>query len=264
MKFFYTFYLFLLSVLLIGACDEIAGSSESANALSDEAGSFSIASAGDEGLSEEQQLLYREDAERLAIRFINGRDSTQTNIPERLIQNLYNGLVHIVNSDLQKTAEVTETYQIHAREPGSPREVLVSADSAAPWVDAWRNGMTKTENPKIDELIDQFDFSLAEYNELQNLPQILTVLRSKRAVNVLTVSRLFAEHPDVEDAFPNTVSDGSEITALLFDDHLRYTFEYGFGDCPSGCINRHSWKFKVFTDGTVEFIEENGDPLPDG
>lgn len=263
MKYRYTFSILILGALLVGACDGITGGSESARSLADEANSFSVASAGDDELSEEQQLLYRQDAERLAIRFINGRDSTQTDIPETLIQNLYNGLVQIVISDHEKANEVTETYEIHARAPGPPREVLVEADSAAPWVDAWRNGDTETGNAEVDELIDRFDFSLAEFRELTHtLPAVMAILRSDRAINIFAAARLLAELPDVNDAYPNSVTDGNEISVLFFDDHLRYTFEYGFGDCPSGCLNQHTWKFKVFTDGTVEFIEESGDPLP--
>ncbi len=263
MKYLYAFSCLLLGAFLIGACEEISGSSESSGNLADEASTFSIASAGNDKLSEEQQLLYRQDAERLAIRFVNERDSTQTDIPEALIQNLYNGLVQIVNSDLEKAAEVTQTYQIHAREPGPPRDILVSADSSAAWVDAWRNGMTKTGNPGINSLIERFDFDLAEFRELESVAEVMAVLRADRVLNIFAVARLFAEHPDVRDAGPNSVTDGNEISVLFFGDHLRYIFEYGFGDCPSGCINRHSWKFKVFGDGTVEFIKEGGDPLPD-
>jgi hypothetical protein len=38
----------------------------------------------------------------------------------------------------------------------------------------------------------------------------------------------------------------------------------GWGDCPSGCINRHVWSFSVTPDGDVTLDSETGDPLPPG
>ena len=36
----------------------------------------------------------------------------------------------------------------------------------------------------------------------------------------------------------------------------------GWGDCPAGCINRHTWAFEVAADGTVTPKGESGDPVP--
>lgn len=44
----------------------------------------------------------------------------------------------------------------------------------------------------------------------------------------------------------------------------RITVTIGWGDCPAGCINRHTWAFDVTADGQVTLIEEAGDPLPAG
>ncbi len=38
----------------------------------------------------------------------------------------------------------------------------------------------------------------------------------------------------------------------------------GWGDCPAGCINSHSWKYRVARDGTVTLTFEGGDPDPPG
>ena len=36
----------------------------------------------------------------------------------------------------------------------------------------------------------------------------------------------------------------------------------GWGDCPAGCIERHTWTFTVAADGTVTPTGETGDPVP--
>lgn len=41
-------------------------------------------------------------------------------------------------------------------------------------------------------------------------------------------------------------------------------FEVGWGDCQSGCIERHRWIYHVTRDGAVTLISENGPPAPSG
>jgi carboxypeptidase family protein len=39
--------------------------------------------------------------------------------------------------------------------------------------------------------------------------------------------------------------------------------QMGWGDCPSGCIEKHTWTYAVAPDGTVTLLTEGGDPIPD-
>lgn len=36
----------------------------------------------------------------------------------------------------------------------------------------------------------------------------------------------------------------------------------GWGDCPAGCINKHTWTFEVAPDGSLKLVSETGDPVP--
>jgi hypothetical protein len=40
------------------------------------------------------------------------------------------------------------------------------------------------------------------------------------------------------------------------------TIQVGWGDCPAGCIERHTWTYAVAPDGTVKLLSEVGDPVP--
>jgi hypothetical protein len=48
------------------------------------------------------------------------------------------------------------------------------------------------------------------------------------------------------------------------DAGFRIVYEVGWGDCPSGCIDRHRWTYEVSRDGAVSLIEESGPPVPAG
>jgi hypothetical protein len=50
----------------------------------------------------------------------------------------------------------------------------------------------------------------------------------------------------------------------LADGAYRITLTIGWGDCPSGCIESHTWAFRVTADGQVTLLEEFGDPIPEG
>ena len=40
------------------------------------------------------------------------------------------------------------------------------------------------------------------------------------------------------------------------------TFRVGWGDCPAGCIDEHTWTYKVGVDGSVTFVTQTGPALP--
>lgn len=248
---------------LLISCD-VVQSTESTE-LTDWQNFEEIVPANDRLVPDEKRDRYFKDAEKLAVRYINKKDSTQAEIPQDLIDLLYHGLIHIAISDKQKAAEVTDVYEIHARMPVHPREILVFADSTAPWMDTWRNGVTETGNSDLDELLDRFNFTITEYRELAHvLPVTMTTLHSDRAINGWAVGPLFEELDDIESAGPNGVTDGTDLRVTFFEDYLQYTFEYGFGDCPAGCISRHKWYFIVYPNGNVHFAGEEGDTLPEG
>ena len=40
------------------------------------------------------------------------------------------------------------------------------------------------------------------------------------------------------------------------------TFRVGWGDCPAGCIDEHTWTYEVGVDGSVSFASESGSAVP--
>ena len=42
----------------------------------------------------------------------------------------------------------------------------------------------------------------------------------------------------------------------------RVVFRVGWGDCPAGCIDEHTWTYEVGVDGSVTFVTEAGSPVP--
>ncbi len=52
-------------------------------------------------------------------------------------------------------------------------------------------------------------------------------------------------------------------TATREGDTWSVAVSVGWGDCESGCIDRHEWTWRVTSEGSVDLIAEQGSPLVD-
>jgi len=80
-------------------------------------------------------------------------------------------------------------------------------------------------------------------------------------------ARVIEVHPSLEGVGPkdpNMIGACCWWTGSETADGYTLTFEVGWGDCPAGCINHHSWTFSVSKDGAVTTTAEQGPPVPPG
>jgi hypothetical protein len=212
--------------------------------------------ADDSFLSEEKKEWYRIDAKKLSLKYLNDADPDRIDIPVELVDLFYHGLIHIYNSDLEQARLVTRESPVHATQPHSPYEIMVSVDTdaASGWLNNWRNEQTETGELKIDELIETFDYILIRYSELTSSPRSIAILRSVRLLNDFATGRRFEQHAAVEHAGPVHVLYAGfrrDIEAEVLADHIFYEF---IGIKDTSTLIRY--KFKVFGDGWVEFVED--------
>lgn len=63
---------------------------------------------------------------------------------------------------------------------------------------------------------------------------------------------------------PNIIGACCFWEATEAADGFEVTFEVGWGDCQSGCIDRHRWTYGVSGSGAVTLMSESGPPVPSG
>jgi len=63
---------------------------------------------------------------------------------------------------------------------------------------------------------------------------------------------------------PSLIGQGSSYEARKSGPGYAVTVRIGWGDCPAGCINSHSWVYFVGPDRSVRLVRESGDELPQG
>ena len=81
---------------------------------------------------------------------------------------------------------------------------------------------------------------------------------------VAAVAPLFAGFPQKSATMIGARSwyEAARTEAAKPPTDWNVTFSAGWGDCEAGCINVHSWTYRVGFDGSVSFTSETGPLLP--
>lgn len=209
------------------------------------------------------RLAYADDAVRLAIRHLMTKDGVShvaVEPPADLVESLHNALLRVYLLDHSARDAVVDRYRIHTFPTPSTRELLVRIDPGIGWTAAWRDERTETGNPDVDALLEEFDMSVVRFYDWSIGEYVL--LRTGRPVYAAALGQLFERIDGIMHAEENGVAgDGADIRARIQDGGWRLDYSIGFGDCPSGCIERHTWSFRVTEAGAVAFLGESGSAL---
>lgn len=219
-------------------------------------------SSNDSRVPDSIKTLYRLDASVLAFRMMLSDSFTRENIVEInqiVIEEIYKGLICIYNlKNYRPINFIIDHYKIHTREDPSLTRLIILIDTTKEWTRAWINGQRLTGNSDIDELILTYNLQLGERWFFSNYHTLISPI----PLNLLALKNLFKKIDGVLDATPDRlIGDGNDIFFNYDRSNKLYRFAYGWGDCPSGCIYRHFWDFKVTSFEKVRFITEYGDPL---
>lgn len=94
------------------------------------------------------------------------------------------------------------------------------------------------------------------------LPPAATPISEAEAVDlVLDQNELFT---GIGPRDPELIGQAAWYGATAVSDGWQVEVRIGWGDCPAGCINEHSWTYTVSRTGEVELADEVGNSLPNG
>lgn len=79
------------------------------------------------------------------------------------------------------------------------------------------------------------------------------------ATLVLAQDPLFAQ---IGPKDPQLIGQSAWYEVTEVDGGWQVVVQIGWGDCPAGCIDKHTWTYAVSTDGRVGLIGEDGPPVP--
>ncbi|MDP1725857.1 MAG: T9SS type A sorting domain-containing protein [Bacteroidota bacterium] len=208
--------------------------------------------------------LPKEDAYRLVVRRalkdnISLKDSI--NIPVIYADTLLNALIAVFNANSLKAADTIKN--VHTLPYPDLHTINIAADSNLNWMINLRLRTIPTGDNRIDSLIFIYKLKYYGYLAFKKKPYHAVTLKSDSFLNIKPLIAVFDSIPGVYFSEPNPQgSDGNDIKDSIYKDYIQLIYSIGWGDCPSGCINRRFWKFNVYWDCSVEFIESYENLLP--
>ena len=128
--------------------------------------------------------------------------------------------------------------------PVSLDELILELDGSFPWVDAWRNGNVLTGNSVVDSLVVRYQLSLDDFSAFSTLEY--AILSGAEPLNMRQLAVEFSTVSGIlsTETSPR-IGDGDNIDVTYEADGAVVVISKGYGDCPSGCINRDNWTFRV-------------------
>lgn len=166
------------------------------------------------------------------------------------LQTVYLDSVSTASMDIKK-------YDVHALCPEQIHKSYIKIDTTSENFNSWKN-YDFSDNLNLDLLIDEYDL------QLDSIGKDSYVVKTPIGINHESLSRELAKFPFILEAnSANCIGDGSHIELIyLSPDFIHLIYSYGWGDCPSGCINRHYWELGIYGSGAIEFMGESGKDLP--
>jgi hypothetical protein len=241
-------YMLLFGVYLFYACD------------SDTAENFPTQVIQDSRVSDSIFEILLDDAKLICMDFYTNQEMEELSEIEfkeyhfapilAALQTVYLDSISTASSDIRK-------YNVHALCPEKLHKTRISIDTTNENFNSWKS-YGFSDNLSLDLLINEYDLQLDSIRETQYMVHTGTGINQESLASEL---KKFTFIKKAQAA--NCIGDGSHIEIIYFNpDFIQLIYSYGWGDCPSGCTNRHYWELGIYGSGLIELLSESGKELP--
>ncbi|MEO1625342.1 MAG: T9SS type A sorting domain-containing protein [Bacteroidota bacterium] len=183
-------------------------------------------------------------------------------LPDSLIRPIFDALVAVHNAaGLSARREVVENYNIHVLESNPFGIELVVAEEA-PWLGNLLDSKEDID-PVFDELLLQYKLQIQEHFRQTYGDWVVRLVATDGSIHAAQVQNEFLEIEGVE-LVRQSVLGGSLWQDIVYtekEDHRELVYRYSWGSCNTGCAFDHFWKFRIYEDCSVEFVDQFGTPL---
>jgi len=211
------------------------------------------------------KAIYRRDAARISVRLINEemRLSKQTvEIPEELVQAVYNALVAIRTSDYAAVDTIATKYYVRSFPVPNVEKIVLVAEHDAKWIEPLRRRQNTTGSEGLNQLIQEYNLIPSRLVTLDEERTAL-VLQSRHPINMpALMMRCFVQEGigSIEEVLP--YGDGNDIAVKRTKNGWDIEYSVKFGSCSAQCQKSHKWYFSVTEEGEVIYSGSNGYTIP--
>lgn len=207
---------------------------------------------------------FRRDAARLALRMEAKQEDLRYQnilIPKDNIENIYQMLTSVYLMD--ETAKSIAKCNIHTFPNPSIDHLVIIFDRDVAWAAPLQDGISDTDSPEINSLLDEYDLIIDKHVQWNDKEDAITI-RSKEPLNMAALSNEFYNVDGVQSVdlgIPEM--GGNDINVKRVNGGWEIEYILRFGSYVSGKGKMHFWKYKVMDSTEVEFMAEDGDPVPE-
>ena len=206
---------------------------------------------------------YQSDADRLAIRRVNHQHSgykDSVSISKTISSDYLNALIAVYNASLLPASDtIARLLDIHTYNPGL-NSLIVIADSNLFWMTNLRYNILPTRDYEIDKMMYLYHLRKEFYSGL--LQPSMVVFKTDINSNLAPLAKRLKTFVGVNAAECEFLyGDGNDIRDSINEKFTELVYSYGWQECPTGCEQRRYWKFRVFSDCSVEYMGSYGQPL---
>lgn len=207
--------------------------------------------------------LYKSDADKLTIRKTIATRNTykdSVKISHEIQVEYLNALLAVYNATLLPAQDtITRLLNIHAYNPGL-NSLIVFADSNVVWMHDLRNNRYPTRDYSINKMMKAYHLTTVFYSGL--LQPSMVVFRTDTNSNLAPLAKKFRTFFGVKAAESDYLyGDGNDINDIIHEDYMELLYSYGWQACSTGCEQRRYWKFRIYSDCSVEYTGSYGSPL---
>lgn len=206
---------------------------------------------------------FKRDAARLALRMESQKEDLRyqnINISQSNIDNIYKILTNIYLED--ETAKSIADCNVHTFPDPSIDHFVIIFDREVSWADLLRDGITETSSDEINELMDEYDLIIEKHVQWNDAQDAITI-RSAEPLNMAALANEFYNVEGVAEIdFGLPKIGGNDIQIRRVADGWEVEYILKFGSYINGNGSKHTWVYKVLDGGNVQFVAENGDPVP--
>jgi hypothetical protein len=207
---------------------------------------------------------FHRDAARLVLRIESKKEDLRYQnvvIQKDNVEGIYNILTNIYKND--ETAKSIANCNVHTFPNPSIDHLVLIFDRNVEWAQPLRDGISETNSIEINELLDDYDLIIDKHVQWNDTQDAITI-RSKEPLNMAALANDFYNIEGVSAidlGIPKV--GGNDINMKRISKGWEVEYVLRFGSYISGKGKIHIWKYRALDDGTIEFVSEGGDPVPE-
>lgn len=206
---------------------------------------------------------FRRDAARLALRLEAEQEDLRylnIDIAPTNVEMMYNILTTIYVEN--ETAKAIAKCNVHTFPNPSIEQFVIIYDREIEWAAPLLDGINETDSDEFNDLLDEYELIIDKHVPWDDTQDAMTI-RSKEPLNMAALANEFYNIEGVAEidlGIPKAA--GNDIVFTRLPDAWEIQYILRFGSFSGNGGKEHIWTFQAKDDGTVQFIEETGEPIP--